>query len=93
MKLPVITECNASTMIQERYCAEWIADKEVGLVISNFRNIDQAVAKLIQPENFARYRANVAAINNRAVFEIPDILEKILATSHKTTVAEPLVDV
>ena len=92
MKLPVITEGNALTMIQERYCCESITDKHVGIVISNFRDIEQAVVKLIQPENFARYRANVAAINNRAVFEIPEILEKILATSYKTTVAEPLVD-
>lgn len=82
MKLPVITECNASTMIQERYCAEWVANKEVGIVISNFRNIDRAVAKLIQPENCSRYRANLNTFNNQAVFEVVDVLQRILEQSY-----------
>ena len=90
MKLPVIVERNAATLPQERYITEWLQQKQAGLVIRNFRNIAQAVEKLLQPENFARYRANVAAINNQAVFEIPDILQKILATSYKTTVTEAL---
>ncbi|WP_051470321.1 glycosyltransferase [Fischerella sp. PCC 9605] len=85
MKLPVIVECNAATLINERYNANWIQHKEVGLVIRSFRNIAQALEKFLQPEHFARYRANVAALNNRAVFEIPDILHQILATSNKTT--------
>jgi 1,2-diacylglycerol 3-beta-galactosyltransferase len=36
------------------------------------------VEKLLQPDNYARFRANAAALNNRAVFEIPEILENIL---------------
>ncbi|MEH2042832.1 MGDG synthase family glycosyltransferase [Nostoc sp.] len=89
MKLPVIVERSAATVPQERYNTEWIQQQQVGLVIRSFRDIDRAVEKFLQPENFARYRENVAAVNNRAVFEIPDILQKILATN-KTTVAEPL---
>ncbi len=81
MKLPVIVERNAATLINERNNADWIQHKEVGLVIRSFQNIAQALEKFLQPENFARYRANVAALNNRAVFEIPDILHQILATS------------
>ncbi|RCJ29628.1 hypothetical protein A6770_21905 [Nostoc minutum NIES-26] len=90
MKLPVIVERNFATLIHERYNTDWIQQQEVGLVIPSFRNIAVAVEQFLQPENFARYRANVAAVNNRAVFEIPDILQKILATSYKTTVAEAL---
>jgi 1,2-diacylglycerol 3-beta-galactosyltransferase len=86
MKLPVIVECNSSTMIQERYNAEWIQLKEVGLVLHSFRDIQKAVEKLLQPKIFARYRDNVAAINNRAVFEVLDILQKILAISQKPEV-------
>ncbi len=78
MRLPVIVECNAWTLPQERYNAEWILEKEVGLVLRNFRGIEQAVAKLIEPAALARYRANAAALNNRAVFEIPKIFEHIL---------------
>ncbi len=83
MKLPVITECNFSTMIQERHCCEWITDTEIGIVTSDFRNIERAVAKLIQPENYSRYRANLNAYNNQAVFEVVDILKSILEQSYK----------
>jgi Glycosyltransferase family 28 C-terminal domain/Monogalactosyldiacylglycerol (MGDG) synthase len=81
MQLPVIVECNAWTLPQERYNAEWIVEKEVGLVLHSFDKIDAAVARLIEPAALARYRANAAALHNRAVFEIPDILEKILERS------------
>ncbi|MBD2727332.1 UDP-N-acetylglucosamine--LPS N-acetylglucosamine transferase [Nostoc sp. FACHB-892] len=78
MNLPVITDCNALSLFQERPSAEWIADNEIGIVVRDFRDINQAVAKLIEPETLARYRANAAAINNKAVFEVVDILEGIL---------------
>lgn len=78
MKLPVITEGNALTMIQEKYCCESIKEKDVGIVVSNFREIKPAVAKLIQPENYARYRANLNNFNNQAVFEVVDFLQTIL---------------
>jgi 1,2-diacylglycerol 3-beta-galactosyltransferase len=78
MKLPVIVERNAWTLPQERYNAEWIVDQQAGIVLSDFRRIDEAVARLLQPENYARFRAGAEAQRNRAVFEIPGILEKIL---------------
>jgi UDP-N-acetylglucosamine:LPS N-acetylglucosamine transferase len=81
MKLPVIVECNAWTLPQERYNAEWIVEMQVGIVLRNFRKIDEAVARLIEPSALSLYRANAAAINNRAVFEIPGILEQILERS------------
>lgn len=81
MKLPVIVECNAWTLPQERYNAEWIVEKQVGIVLRNFRKIDEAVARFVEPAALARYRANAAAINNRAVFEIPGFLEEILERS------------
>jgi len=79
MKLPVLVERNAWTLPQERYNAEWIVEQQVGLVLRNFRRVDQAVAELLQAENYRRFRAKAAAQVNRAVFEIPDFLEKILA--------------
>ena len=78
MKLPVITERNLFTMSQEKLSCEWITDKELGIVISNFHNIEQAVEKLIQPENYSHYRANLNTLHNQAVFETVDILEEIL---------------
>lgn len=85
MKLPVVVECNAWTLPQERYNADWILEKQVGIVLRNFRKIDQAVAQLIEPATLARYRANAAALENRAVFEIPGILERILQASRTST--------
>ena len=78
MHLPVIVERNAWTLPQERYNADWVLENEVGLVLPNFRDIDKAVALLIEPETLARYRRNATAMKNQAVFEIPVFLKKIL---------------
>jgi hypothetical protein len=78
MKLPVILERNAWTLPQERYNADWVVEQGVGMVLPNFRGIAVAVGEMLDPANFARYRARAAAIENRAVFEIPGFLESIL---------------
>jgi 1,2-diacylglycerol 3-beta-galactosyltransferase len=78
MKLPVIVERNARTLPQERYNANWVLAKQVGLVVRDFRQITQTVEELLDPANFARYRSNAAAMNNRAVFEIPGMLREIV---------------
>ena len=80
MNLPVIVERNAWTLPQERYNAEWVVEQGVGLVLPNFRGIANAVRELLEPASFARYRARVGAIENRAVFEIPEFLESIMET-------------
>jgi 1,2-diacylglycerol 3-beta-galactosyltransferase len=77
MHLPVIVERNAWTLPQERYNADWILEKQVGLVLPNFRSIDRAVAELLAPQRLARFLANAAALNNQAVFEIPEVLTRI----------------
>ena len=79
MKLPVIVECNARTLPQERYNAAWVLEKQVGLVLRSFRQITQTVEVLLAPANFTRYRSNAAAMNNRAVFEIPGMVCEILS--------------
>jgi 1,2-diacylglycerol 3-beta-galactosyltransferase len=78
MKLPVIVERNAWTLPQERYNADWVREKQVGIVVPNFRQIVRAASELLAAENLARYRANAAAIQNRAVFEIPEILRSLI---------------
>lgn len=78
MKLPVIVERNAWTLPQERYNTDWIREKRVGVVVKNFNAADRAVKELLEPARFADFKANVAAIENRAVFEIPEILQRIL---------------
>jgi UDP-N-acetylglucosamine:LPS N-acetylglucosamine transferase len=78
MKLPVIVENNAWTLPQERYNTQWVLEKEVGIVLRSFREIEKAVAQIIEPSTLARYRANAAALHNQAVFEIPGMMLQIL---------------
>jgi 1,2-diacylglycerol 3-beta-galactosyltransferase len=77
MRLPVIVELNAWTLPQERYNAEWIREMGVGIVLPNFRGISQAVESLLEPADYQRFRDATKRLENRAVFEIPDILERI----------------
>jgi UDP-N-acetylglucosamine:LPS N-acetylglucosamine transferase len=79
MHLPVIVERNARTMRQERYNADWVCAQGVGMVVSSFRGIADAVDKLLEPATYDRFRAATEKLENRAVFEIPGILERILA--------------
>lgn len=79
MGLPLIVERNAWTLPQERYNTTWVRENGVGIVVSSMRHVSDAVRELLVPENFERYRRNAAAMDNRAVFEIPDILERILS--------------
>jgi UDP-N-acetylglucosamine:LPS N-acetylglucosamine transferase len=77
-KLPVILECNAWTLPQERYNTEWVKDKRVGIVLRNFREIVGGVKELLKPATLAEFRRNVAALENRAIFEVPEIFAELL---------------
>jgi 1,2-diacylglycerol 3-beta-galactosyltransferase len=79
MRLPVIVERNAWTLPQERYNAEWVRGQGVGVVLPNFRGIASAVSEILEASAYARFRAATERLKNRAVFEIPDILESIPA--------------
>lgn len=76
MKLPVILERSAWTLVQERYNAEWVRERNAGIVLPNFRGVRDAVAEMLA--KLDEYRASVAKIENRAVFEIPDILARLI---------------
>jgi len=78
MHLPMIMELNAWTLPQERYNTEWVREQGVGVVLPNFRGIARAVDELLDPANYGRLRKATERLHNRAVFEIPDILETIL---------------
>jgi UDP-N-acetylglucosamine:LPS N-acetylglucosamine transferase len=75
--LPVIVARNAWTMPQERYNTDWVEENGVGVVLDSFKAIRRGVAQAA--DHIETYRASVRRIHNRAVFEIPDILERILA--------------
>jgi 1,2-diacylglycerol 3-beta-galactosyltransferase len=78
MHLPVIVERNASTLPQERYNTQWVEEMQVGMVVRSFRFIAAALERILRPEVLSLFRTHAAALNNRAVFEIPSILLQIL---------------
>jgi spore coat polysaccharide biosynthesis predicted glycosyltransferase SpsG len=80
-KLPVLIECNSWTLPQERYNAELVAEKRVGIVLRNFREVVSGVQRMLDPATLAEFRKNVDALENRAIFEIPEILDKLLRES------------
>jgi 1,2-diacylglycerol 3-beta-galactosyltransferase len=74
--LPVIVECNAKTLPQERYNAQWLTEKGFGIVVTSFREIAPSVQRLLQTTAFNELRRNASTYSNRALFEVPMILEK-----------------
>lgn len=77
--LPVIVECNGRTLPQERYNAQWVTEKKLGVVLSSFHRIGEGVEKLLEPARFAEYRANASAYRNNALYEIPEFLDQMAA--------------
>ena len=74
--LPVIVTCNAWTMPQERWNTEWVKQHGLGVVLRSFRQVPAAVDELTR--RLPEFQARVRKIDNRAVFEVPDILARIL---------------
>jgi UDP-N-acetylglucosamine:LPS N-acetylglucosamine transferase len=74
--LPVIVVRNAWTMPQERYNTQWVKEQGVGLVLESFRVVRPAVEELTS--RLDEFRKRIAGVQNRAIFEIPQILEQIL---------------
>ena len=83
-RLPVILECNAWTLPQERYNTEWVRENRVGIVLKNFTEIVSGVKQLLAPATLAEFRRNVAALNNQAIFEIPEIFARLLRSQDES---------
>jgi hypothetical protein len=83
-KLPVLIECNAWTLPQERYNAAWVTEKRVGIVLKSFQEVVAGVRQMLEPASLAEFRKNVAALDNRAIFEIPEMLARLLGQPAET---------
>jgi 1,2-diacylglycerol 3-beta-galactosyltransferase len=79
MRLPVIVERNAWTLAHERANADWIQEQDVGIVVHRFSRCASAVRDLLVKERYERLRQNAARMRNRAVFEIPELLEIVMS--------------
>jgi UDP-N-acetylglucosamine:LPS N-acetylglucosamine transferase len=76
MGLPVITFSSAWTMPQERFNTRWVVDQGVGRVVRSVAALPAAVDSVLA--ELPALRRRVRAIDNRAVFEIPEILADLL---------------
>jgi UDP-N-acetylglucosamine:LPS N-acetylglucosamine transferase len=74
--LPVITIRNAWTMPQERYNAQWVQEHGVGLVVPSLSRIPAATEAMLQ--RLPAFHAATGRIDNRAVFEVPEVLADLL---------------
>lgn len=83
--LPVIVTRNAWTMPQERWNTVWVEQHGLGVVERSFADVASAVQRLTA--QLPRYRQRVQQMHNRAVFEVPHILQRILGA------AQPQVEV
>jgi 1,2-diacylglycerol 3-beta-galactosyltransferase len=81
MGLPVIVECNHWTLPQERYNAAWVEEQGVGIALRSFRRgIVDAARAMLDAQRRCEFQKRVILQKNRAVFEIPDILQQIAET-------------
>lgn len=78
MGLPVIVEKNAWTLPQERFNADWVREQNVGESLSSFSEIVPALERLLAPERLAELQKTVKSIDNRAIFEVTDLLDTFL---------------
>ena len=75
MKLPIIVQANIFTLLQEKYNAKWLKQKNIGICIRNFTRISQVVKNLLK--NKHEYNNSYLTIENRAIFEMPEVLATI----------------
>jgi UDP-N-acetylglucosamine:LPS N-acetylglucosamine transferase len=80
MNLPVIVERNSWTLPQERYNADWLREQGVGVVLTNFRSIETAVRDLLTEGRLETMKQRISRMDNRAVFEVAALLDKIIDT-------------
>lgn len=74
--LPVVTFRDSLTMPQERYNTEWIEERDLGAVVGSTRTLRPAVLSVLN--RMDGLRKNVRSLGNRAVFEVPGILARLL---------------
>ena len=83
--LPVIVECNAATLPQERYNAAWTTENGYGIVVPSFKEIVPAVKQMLEPDNFRDFRERTGKYSNHALSEVSQILENCAVQTPELT--------
>jgi 1,2-diacylglycerol 3-beta-galactosyltransferase len=69
-------------MPQERYNTQWLRERGLGVVLRSVGQVREGVDDLLA--DLAVYRERVARLHNRAVHEVPAILDVLLQASAET---------
>jgi UDP-N-acetylglucosamine:LPS N-acetylglucosamine transferase len=85
LRVPVVVTRNVHTIPQERFNTELVAKRGLGLVVSSWHEIPDAIARLRgEPGRLDAMRASLAALPpNRAVYEVLDVIASAAATSRR----------
>jgi hypothetical protein len=83
-RVPVVVTRNLHTIPQERFNTDFVRDRGLGLVVSHWREIPGAALRLFRDSSErAAIRGRLAAMpENRAVYEVTDILAGVTRPSH-----------
>jgi hypothetical protein len=83
-RVPVVVTRNLHTIPQERFNTDIVRDRGLGLVVSHWREIPGAALRLFRDSSErAAIRGRLAALpENRAVYEVTDILAGVTRPSH-----------
>jgi UDP-N-acetylglucosamine:LPS N-acetylglucosamine transferase len=76
-RLPVVVTRNRHTILQERFNTDFVAERGLGVVVGDWREIPGAVARLTEDaRDLGRLRANIETLpENRAVYEVIEIVD------------------
>jgi processive 1,2-diacylglycerol beta-glucosyltransferase len=88
--LPLVTFANARTMPQERFNTQWVRESGLGLVLRSPDELPAAIEGLLP--RLDEFRTRVGRLDNRAVFEVAEILAELLQASarRRPLAARPL---
>jgi hypothetical protein len=80
MGLPVLTCLNSWTLPQERFNAQWIRDEGLGVVVPSWTQAASALTSMLK--RLPEHQRAVRRLDNRAVFEVPELLaERLMASA------------
>ena len=80
--LPAITFDGLGLMPQERYNTQWLREQGLGVVLRSVGQVREGVDDLLA--DLPVYRERVARLHNRAVHEVPAILDTLLQAGAET---------
>ncbi len=79
MNLRLVVDCQ-HVLPQERYNVKWVQQQQIGASFKSLRSFEQAIRQVIDTVRGTPASQNPGKPRNRAIFEIPNILEHILSS-------------